>query len=386
MRWTLHAAVGALALSVATSARADAQGLQFSHDGLQYRSSGGEFRAELGGRLHADMAAFDDDSEQFEDEEIRRARLEFRLRLFDDWRLRLDHEFTNGGGWRNAWLGYDVTERLSLRAGNFIAPFSMEDLASSNEGMFMERSLSQALAPGYGLGAGVFYEGRRFALSGAYFEGALDSEDNEPSDQGRGVAGRATFNPIERARTTLHLGGAAARQEFDAGDSLRFTARPEAHLAPNAVSSGRISDAEAMTTYNVEAAFARGPFLLQGQFITANVDRVGGDLSFDGYYAQVGWVITGERYRYSDAMGAFQGPEPRGRFGAVELAVRASALDLSEAGPTRGDARDISIGLNWRLHHNVRLMANYVHGEVKASDPAFDNRFDIAQTRIAVSF
>ncbi|MDX2273937.1 MAG: porin [Hyphomonadaceae bacterium] len=387
MQWTLQVAAGALALSFATGASAEESGLRFTSDGLEYRSPGGDVRAVLGGRVHADMAAVEDNSGQVDDEELRRARLELRLRLFDDWRLRLDHEFTSGGGWRNAWIGYDATDHLSVRAGNFIAPFSMEDLGSSNETMFMERSLAQTLAPGYGLGAGAFYEGRHFSLAGAYFDGALDSEESTPSNQGRGAAARLTYSPIEHRRTTLHLGAGIARHEFDTGDVLRFTADPEAHLASTAVRSGAIADAEAMTSYNLEAAFARGPLLLQAQFITTEVARTAGaDLSFDGHYAQAGWIITGESYRYGDSTGVFRGPRPRRAYGALELAARASSLDLSEAGPTRGSADNVTLGLNWYVNQNVRLMANYVHSEVDAVDPAFDNTFDITEARLAVSF
>lgn len=387
MRWTLQVAASALALSCATGVHAEESQLSVTRDGLEYRSPGRSLRAQLGGRLHADMATVDDNSGQVDEEEIRRARLELRLRLFDDWRLRLDHEFTNGGGLRNAWIGYDATDRLSLRVGNFIAPFSMEDLGSSNETMFMERSLAQTLAPGYGLGAGAFYEGRHFSLAGAYFDGALDSEDSAPSNQGRGAAARFTYSPIEHRQTTVHLGVGAARHEFDAGDIVRFTADPEAHLAGTAVRSGAIANAEAMTSSNLELAVSRGPFLVQVQFISADVARTAGaDLSFDGYYAQVGWIITGESYRYGESNGVFLGPRPSRAYGAVELAVRASSLDLSEAGPTRGSADDVTAGVNWYFNRNVRVMANYVHSEVDAADPAFDNTCDITEARLAISF
>ena len=117
------------------------EGFSAGANGLEFES--GAVRATLGGRVHLDAASVDDGGTNTDDEEVRRARLELAVRFGDNWRLRADREFTNGGAWRNLWLGY-AGEDFNIKAGNFIAPFSMEDVGSSNDTMFMERSLVQA--------------------------------------------------------------------------------------------------------------------------------------------------------------------------------------------------------------------------------------------------
>lgn len=361
------------------------EGFSAGANGLEFES--GAVRATLGGRVHLDAASVDDGGTNTDDEEVRRARLELAVRFGDNWRLRVDREFTNGGAWRNLWLGY-AGEDFNIKAGNFIAPFSMEDVGSSNDTMFMERSLVQALAPGFGVGVGGSYEGRHFSIAGGYFGDAIDVEDNIQAEKGDGVAVRATWSPVERRSNTFHLGLGLERREFGNGDVRRISTGPEASLAPTILSTGSIANPDTSTGYNLEAAYSVGPVLLQGQFVSTELQRsVGADLGFDGYYAQTGWIITGERHEYGDATGVFRGPRPRNAWGALELAARYSSLDLSEAGaPNSGEADDVTAGVNWYIGRNFRLAANYVHSEVDAINPALDRDVDTVQARAQVDF
>lgn len=382
----LWSVVGAAVLSCAVSANARAdEGLQADRTGLTYEAGG--FAFNLGGRLHLDAAQVDDTGLEIDDEEVRRARLELSVR-HDDWRLRIDREFSHGGGWRNVWLSYDVNDDLTIKAGNFIAPFSMEDVGSSNETMFMERSLIQALAPGFGVGVGASYEGRHFGLSGGYFTDAIDAEDNNPAEKGDGVSLRATWSPIERRQNTVHFGLGLDRREFASGDTRTITSTPEASLAPTLVTSGALTNLDTSMSYNVEAAYSVGSLLLQGQYLSSTFERsLGGDVTADGFYVQAGWIVTGERHRYGDAVGVFTGPRPDHDWGAIELAARVSSLDLSEAGAgASGTADDYTVGVNWYLGQNFRLMANYVHSELDAVNPAFDRDVDVVQARAQLDF
>ncbi|MGE0809592.1 MAG: OprO/OprP family phosphate-selective porin [Immundisolibacter sp.] len=362
------------------------EGFSAGTNGLTYRTD--DVKVNLGGRLHWDAVQIDDDGVDSSDQDIRRARLELSMRFLDDWRLRVDREFTNDGAWRNVWLSYDVNRRIRLKGGNFIAPFSMEDLGGSNDSMFIERSLAHALAPGYGKGVSASYEGRHFGVSGGYFTDAIDDEDSIQAEKGNGVSMRATWNPIERRRQKVHLGIGFDRRVFDNDESRLISSRPEAYFAPTVLTTGALTNLDKSTSYNLEAAYSLGPVLVQGQYISTDLDGSGGgDLKLDGYYVQAGWVLTGERHLYSDSAGTFVGIKPRHEWGAVELAVRLSALDLGEAGASRsGDADDWSAGVNWYLGRNFRLMANLVHADVDAVNPARDRDMDILQTRAQLNF
>lgn len=387
LRGILSAASVCVAFGMSAAyAQDDQSNVDIGREGLKYETD--NFEINLGGRVHVDAAQIDDGGVDIEDEGLRRGRLELSVGFFDDWRLRVDREFSNGGGWRNVWLSYAVGDDFTIKAGNFIAPFSMEDVGSSNDTMFMERSLAQALAPGFGVGLGASYEGRHFAVAGGYFGDAIDAEDNIQAAKGKGVALRASWSPVERRRNTLHLGVGLERREFDTGDTRLISSGPEAFLAPTIVTTTALANPDTATSYNVEAAYTFGSVLFQSQYISSNLQRLfGPDLTFDGYYAQIGWVVTGERYRYGDAAGVFTGPNPRNAWGAVELAARVSGLDLSEAGAAAsGEATDTTIGVNWYLGRNFRVMANYVSSEVDTVSPLLDRDVDVVEARVQVDF
>lgn len=111
------------------------------------------------------------------------------------------------------------------------------------------------------------------------------------------------------------------------------------------------------------------------------------DPSFGAYYVQASWVLTGESHRYNMANGSFQAPRAytpftsAGGLGAWELALRYSHTDLdfheglagTAATPdcVRGGTQTLwTLGLNWYLNANFRLMLNYLHIEVDRLNPA----------------
>ena len=97
-------------------------------------------------------------------------------------------------------------------------------------------------------------------------------------------------------------------------------------------------DVDYFTLFGGELAGVYGPFSAQGEYLRADVDRdTGGDLGFDGYYGYVSWFLTGESRNYRPDRGVFDILQPHkpfslksGAWGAWELAVRYSGLDLSD--------------------------------------------------------
>lgn len=368
------------------AARAD-EAVSFDEGGLQYKSKGGDVELTLGGRLHLDAGSVDQGAGSSGEEEVRRARLELGGKLYDHFRFRIDYEFARNEGWRNAWLGWDFNDAFSIRAGNFTAPFSMEDMSSSNDLMFLERSLSSALAPSFGLGAGASYSTDTWAIAGGYFDEAIDQDDDIGITQGKGFAGRLVWSPSVENDNVIHLGVGAQYRDFDATDVRTISARPGSTLADTVVRTGSITNIDNAMSYNLEGAWSAGPVLIEGQWLTTNLNRnAGGDLSFDGYYAQIGWVITGERHRYSKGAHVFGGVRPNHDWGAVEIAARVDGLDLSEAVANGGDAKDWTAGVNWYLGRNVRLSADYVHSEVDGNTPVLDRDVDVTQARAQFYF
>jgi phosphate-selective porin OprO/OprP len=125
-----------------------AQPIEVDHRGITLGEN--EVTLTLGGRIHVDLATFNEDtSTTFKDDaSFRRVRVDATLTVKDDWRFKVDADI--GGqskGIRNLWASYRGIEDVTIKAGNFIAPMAGENMMSSNNIKLMERSLASQLAP-----------------------------------------------------------------------------------------------------------------------------------------------------------------------------------------------------------------------------------------------
>lgn len=357
-------------------------------DGVTYQAAGGDFEVTLGGRLHVDALSYDEDASGFNDLAVRRARLEVSGRIGDDVRFRVDREFAGQGGWRNVWVAYRPTDDIEIKGGNFIVPFAMEDLQSSNRVSLMERSLVTALTPGYGLGVGAQMSRRYWTLSGGYFGDALGSDEEGRADvRGTGVAARVTAAPLNRRGNLVHIGAAMERRSFSDGDETSFQSNAGSSLAPRLIGTGRIAGPDELTNVGAEFAVARGPLLFQGQYVSSTLSRkLAPTLEFNGWYSQASWVVTGERYDYSSGAGIVSGVNLRRGKGAVEVVARYSQLDLNNADVARGVGSAVTLGANWYLNENVRVMVNYVSSKSTDVIGVPDRESQLIAGRLQVSF
>jgi len=130
-----------------------------------------------------------------------------------------------------------------------------------------------------------------------------------------------------------------------------------------------------------------GPFSLQGEYIHSAVDsEQAGDPDFSGFYAYASYFLTGEHRPYKNTAGKFSRVKPKKNFGAGgpgawELAARYSHLDLNDEDIEGGELDDITVGLNWYLNPNTRIMWNYVHTDLDGVGDA-----DAFQMRAQVDF
>lgn len=360
-------------------------GVSTGTDGITLRT--GELELTLGGRLHLDALTYDDDAMSFTDADIRRARIELSGQFGSAIRFRVDREFAGNSGWRNLWASVRPTKSVEIKGGHFTVPFSMEDIQSSNSTQFVERSLATALAPGFGLGGGASISKSRWTASVGYFGDALANDEGQSKERGRGFAGRVTVLPISSKNQFLHLGLSAEQRKFNNGDVVQFQTTPGASLAPNLLQTGPIGAVDKMTNFGAELAYSRGPILVQGQYINARVNRdLAPTLNFNGWYAQASWLVTGRSYDYSKRSGVVSGPDIKRGKGAVELALRYSGLDLNDQQFSRGTARTTTLGANWYIRSNLRLMGNYIHATSKDVLNTADKKADLGVVRLQVNF
>lgn len=360
-------------------------------DRLTYESAGGDFAIGLGGRLHADMARIDADRPPGEhtDEEFRRARLNLSGRVFEDWRFRYEHDFAaeQDSRIKDAYVGYYGLQRARLRAGNLQAPLSLEELTSSNAITFMERALPNALVRGYSLGILAESWDEDWSAAIGWFEGRI--EGREPGvDEGWALAGRATRSTLDSVGRRLHFGAYLEYREPPGDERVSFSSRPEVHLTDNRlVSTGTLSSVDYTLTGGVELAGVWGPWSLQGEYVHTAVERSGReDVAFQGWYLLGSWFITGGQRDYDAKNGTFDPVRPRGEWGAWELAVRYSVLDLQDAPITGGEERNWTLGLNWYFNRNTRLMLNWVDAKADPNGDGQVERLEALQARFQFHF
>jgi phosphate-selective porin OprO/OprP len=292
-----------------------------------------------------------------------------------------------------------------LRIGHIKEPFSFATQISANHITFLEKALpNEAFASNRNLG--FRYDrtalGQRmtWALGGFFNTGSFRGNAGEVRDRlddanGFNLTARVTGLPWyeDDGRRLLHLGLSYSYQARD--EEIRVRARPETRLTDERlVDTGKFF-ADHVHLINPEWAVGYGPFSLQGEFFHALVDAEE-DVHFWGTYVYGSVVLTGEHRRYSRSGGTFAGITPRqafqpwkGGWGAWELGLRYSYLDVNDEHIKGGKERNVTVGLNWYLHRYVRLMLNYVHAAVddRETSPAVeDGSADIIQARFQVAF
>lgn len=374
----MRRSLAAVALCLATASAANADVKFSAEDGLVFRFREIDTRIHVGGRLHLDYAFFDDDLNPIDDDfDVRRGRPLIEAEFGDDWKAKFEYELAvEDHGIRAAWVQWDGIDHLKVRLGNQTLPFGLEEQMSSNNLVFNERSLASALGPNYGTGVVLATNGRAFgrsrftAAGGVYFEPfGDDGYDRHRSDH-LGIAGRATFAPIARKRQVLQIGASVDWRDVKGGNDWSVSRRPESQLAPSLIGT-TLGSVSSVTTFGIDGAAMFGPVLFQAEYLKSGIDRQSSsilpDADFDGAYAQLSWVVTGERHRYSKSLATFGGVKPRSDWGAVEVGLRWSTLDLTDAGVLGGEADDITVGVSWWIRENARLMFNYVRVDAKES-------------------
>lgn len=370
----------------AAAARAE-QSLAFGERGLTYQSPGGAVRLDLGGRLQLDSISYSEAGAGQHFLDFRQARFGLSGEIGERFEFRVEHELAGNTGWRNLWVGYTPSPGLALRAGNFITPFSLEEVQGYSTNPFIERSLANALSPGMGLGADASLRRDSWTATLGWFSSPIRNDDGQGRVRGHGVVARFTVLPVPIRDGFAHLGAAFEHRRLGDGETLQIRAIPEAAFAPTLVSARGLATAEGFSNYGVEAAVSRGPLLVQGQVIEMVVSRDGAaDEHLRGGYLQGSLVLTGQGFDYSRSTGSIRGVAVRPGRQALELAARLSTLDLNSAEARGGVARNFTLGVNWYLSRNFRIMANYVRARAIDLSPGLNRKARVVAVRLQANF
>ena len=398
---------------------------------LSLESADGAYSIALTGRIHFDMGAyvnFQPASTAVGTQHLtsgvnaRRARIGVTGKIANDWSYTFiydggNSQDTTAAGVQTAQITYNGFKNVIIDLPGYSEPpVTLETATSSNDIVFMERATPTNLASGLNAGdfranTGIRFVDDRYWL-GAYFTGPQASTDSHTNVNERfGAFQRASVQVVTGPDYSIHLGGALdellqapnvpAVAPVPAGappvtpGQITLSDRPEIRIDPTALlSTGALGSVANPVTgamiYNVEAAATFGSFFAQAEYDHFSIDRRGlGTNTFDGGYAMMTYVLTGEHRSYNRATGAYGGITPahpfnlNGDIGAWELAARFSYADLRDGvtpglvlpanGVNGGLQQNFTFGVNWYVNTYLRFMLNYVHSDIKKTQTAAGN-------------
>jgi phosphate-selective porin OprO/OprP len=321
----------------------------------------------------------------------RRARIGLVGTFARDWDFAL--VFDGGGSQdgtvtlNNAYLSYKGFKGVRIEGGYMDVPYTLDEATSSNNITFMERASAQVLAADLGAGDNRAAFGVRandkWWWAGAYLTGPTAGYDHSLRIP-YAVTGRLVFAPINTDAGAFLFGGDVLYLADTGGapgiNDLRMRERIEVRIDPTRVlDTGTLANVSSALVLSAEAGATVGSFHAQGEYFDYTISRFAQpDLNFKGGYIQAGYILTGERRKYSASSGSLGGVTPKDPFfwdmsggtGAWELAARYSYVDLNDALVFGGTQKNITVGLNWYLNDNMRLMFNWIHGQVDKTNVA----------------
>jgi len=342
------------------------------------------------GRLQVDGAKYDSDNPLYlDDAELRRARLALLGDLWGEWSMKIEYEFSGSTpGPKSIYLRRDVGENGTFTLGHFKESVSLQSSTSSRYNTFMERALPNVDSPGYRLGAKFATYGDHWSATGGVTGGRLTDQHDIETD-GTGLYFRGVINPIAKRKRMFHIGIGAEARRYDSTDTVRLRSRPESDLTDvRMVDTGIILNPDQSLRYTAELAWKFRSIHAQAEYEHVGLTRTGGepDLDFAGWYAQVGWFITGESRAYNRRNGTFGRTKPKHGYGAWEVAVRVSDLDLNSNDIAGGTERNNAVALNWYATNNFRVSLNYIDASARPDQNGLDDDVRALQARFQYIF
>ena len=314
---------------------------------------------------------------------IRRARFAVKGEFRKDWYGELDMDLADGVvELKDAYMRYDGVCNMQFQVGNFKENFSISRNTTSRYLQFIERPMAVAFAPSRHIGLQAKFEVPIFwAAAGMFFqpvdgaETRTNVEDNNKdlgNSTGYSFTGKVVFRPLYQMHdASLHIGLALSYRT------------PKADLSPNRYGSVRISSRNATVInrkkyldtgyipgvnfemmYTAELAGHYKALRWEAAYLHDNVHisrhiENRQNKQFWGIYAQAGILLFGGRQNYDEGGAKYTRITPGRSWGDLELCMRFDRLDLDSKDINGGAANGWTVGLNYWVNSNIKMMLNY---------------------------
>jgi phosphate-selective porin OprO and OprP len=310
---------------------------------------------------------------------VRRARLgvdgKFRPNL--DFKLQFDFSNPKLITLKDAYIKLHLPHKFQLSIGHMKAPLGQEELNSDSAGDFVENSLLSNLTT---------YRSPGIILSGESGEGRLEyqvgvfngvQKFTRAKEESPEAFVRLRFSPWRNSGASqlkkLTFGGALAKSLADGpGESVRGRSetRDFTFYKPERING-------TVTRANAELVWLSGPSAFRTEYDQTNQERAGLGPNGEnlpgvvarGYMAQFTYLLTGETKVDSRNVAPkhnFMEKEDGSRgFGAWELKLRYSNLQINDSTAKSNRADSLYFGLNWYLNQHLRYVLDFGHQRFK---------------------
>jgi Phosphate-selective porin len=377
-------------------------------DGITFEDGSGNWKMAINGRVQADYRQFSPDEDAADTFSLRRARLGATMTFYKDYAVRVEGEYSGSStSLTYAYLDINTLPKAKIRIGQFKPTLGLERTMSTNFLDFQERSMADALL-GSSYDRGIMVHGAPFTgttYSIAYVNGSGSVDETNAKNDGKDVIVRLTGNVAEMAGwkdSILHIGGFYADGNQGSRNQSGFipTQRTEGRglsffsttcikeaCGGSSATANAFSENVDRSRSGLEAIAAYGPFKLQGEYIRTEFEGDGFERDMSAWYASAMWNITGEKFAASYQNGVMSRLRPNQNFktgtdgwGAWQAGIRYSRFDATDfmaanasgtgvllnnpGGTSDGllvaanEADAWTVGVNWILNPNVRLVAN----------------------------
>lgn len=404
----------------------DKEGKDGKGDGSDKKS--GKPTLKINGRIHLDYWNFTDDSPGigfFEHPDggdpnfgtdpedrvfFRRIRLNFQGDIFETmlYRMQIDFNAPDSGEMKDMYIGFKELPIFGLvLIGNQKRPLGLDHLNSSRFNLFIERPLvveafnEDARRVGiaaYNHSEDEVYNWRYgvYLLENMVRDGKVIGDAQQISFNGR-LAASPWYDEVSGGRGYFHwaVSGMVANPAGDDTDAStnanegRFRTRSELRSNQRWLNTGRIAGADWYETVGAEAILNLGPFQTVAEYQWNWMQRdnatpgTGPDLHFHGAYVYVAYMLTGEHVPLKRTAGVIDRVRPFENFflvntcdsgvasgwGAWQVAVRYSYLDLTDNDIEGGVEHNVTGGLVWYFTSHSSLQFNAVYGDIEQHAP-----------------
>ncbi len=363
-------------------------------------SSDGKFKFKVRGRVMTDYDGINQDTsvtgkDDVSAVELRRARLGVEGVVYYDWKYKFEVDFAgNSTSIKDAYVSYAnwaPWEESEIRFGNQYVYNSIEQLTSSRFITFNERAaFEDAFFLERQIGVGLLAGNDHWSFQTGYY-GAEPGEQGDFFNDSTAFSVRGTVAPINNDTTVVHLGAsyrhrdAGTLRDTGAAELFQYRARgADAHLADRFVAVPMIGESDDMFVLEGAAVFKSLSF--QGEYSQLQTDLPPGfgtnvSPTYNGYYVDASWFLTGEMRNYEAKTGEFGRTKvlhpvygDSHGWGAWQIAGRYDVINLSDSSTVLnnagidcskcGDQRTWLIGLNWLLTDYTALKLQVSQSEI----------------------